>query len=88
MLVDVAAVVDLPSDHPQRQHAIDDRQIERAVDVVVAAGVRSVGTLGCQVAVGLSISGALGIKRIVPLMELAPYRVPWGPRSTSTRSMS
>jgi hypothetical protein len=33
-------------------------------------------------------SGCLVMKRIVPPIELAPYNVPCGPRSTSIRSMS
>src|SRR5690606_37572640 len=35
-----------------------------------------------------STSGLLKMKRSVPPTEPAPYSVPWGPRSTSTRSRS
>src|SRR5258708_6123720 len=39
-LIDVTAVVELPSDHAQSEHTVDDRQVDLAVEVVVAAGVR------------------------------------------------
>ena len=33
-------------------------------------------------------SGFFVIRRMVPDIEPAPYKVPWGPRMTSTRSRS
>ena len=36
----------------------------------------------------LSVLGRFGTYLMTPPSELAPYRVPWGPRSTSTRAMS
>src|SRR6202034_3595233 len=59
-LVDVAAVVQLPSHQPQRQHSIDDGQIERAVDVVVAARLGGLRSFQRYVAAEIVQIGRLG----------------------------
>src|ERR1700728_1264088 len=40
VLIDVTAIVEFPSHHAQSEYAVDDGQIDFAVDIVVAAGVR------------------------------------------------
>src|SRR5882757_9723384 len=49
-LVDVTAVVEFPSHQPYGQHAVDEWQIDLAIDVVIAAGVRGLRAFGGEVA--------------------------------------
>src|SRR6185437_16609636 len=49
-LVDVAAVVGLPTDQTHRQHSVDDGQIHGPVEIIIAAGVRGLRSFHGQVA--------------------------------------
>src|ERR1700721_2572175 len=60
VLVDVTAVVEFPSDHAQSKYAIDDRQIDLAIDVVVAAGVLGLRAFRRQIAAESVEIGRIG----------------------------
>ncbi len=79
----------LEAAHEARREVLRDRQVDRAPHVPVEiAGM--IGRAGRHFGITENESnvGRLGTKRMVPACAPDPYKVPCGPRRTSTRSTS